>query len=113
MSTILSSTPTTVTRQLYHLLMLSTKQSLASVLLTPPVIRCLECLNHSDLSENETLNRVAAELSGLPERENFTMANFTYANSAVLSLMFQHLHNTMFHGIAVSCVPWRLNLCQV
>jgi gamma-aminobutyric acid type B receptor len=45
----------------------------------------------ADLAENETLNREAAEESGLPEGETFTMANFTYANSAVVSRMFEHL----------------------
>ena len=44
----------------------------------------------------------AAKLSGLPHGENFTMANFTYANSAVVSRMFAHLKNTSFPGITVS-----------
>ena len=48
------------------------------------------------------LNREAAKLSGLPEGETFTMANFTYANSAVVSRMFTHLQNTAFPGISVS-----------
>ena len=56
----------------------------------------------SDLAENETLNREAAEESHLPRGETFTMANFTYANSAVVSRMFEHLQNTMFPGITVS-----------
>ena len=30
------------------------------------------------------------------------MANFTYANSAVVSRMFEHLQNTSFQGITVS-----------
>ncbi|CAI7989811.1 Gamma-aminobutyric acid type B receptor subunit 1, partial [Geodia barretti] len=54
----------------------------------------------ADLAENETLNREAAEESGLPEGETFTMANFTYANSAVVSRMSEHLQNTMFPGIS-------------
>jgi hypothetical protein len=54
------------------------------------------------LIENSTLNREAAELSDLPEGENFTMANFTYANSAVVSRMFTHLQGTSFLGISVS-----------
>ena len=54
-----------------------------------------------DLSENSTLNMEAAKLSGLPDGENFTMADFTYANSAVVSRMFAHLHNTSFPGISV------------
>ena len=41
-------------------------------------------------------------LSGLPEGESFTIANFTYANSAVLSQVFRHLQNTSFAGISVS-----------
>ena len=44
----------------------------------------------------------AAKQSGLSEGEDFTMANFTYANSAVVSRMFEHLKNTMFLGITVS-----------
>jgi gamma-aminobutyric acid type B receptor len=52
----------------------------------------------TDLADN-FLNREAAEESGLPEGETFTMANFTYANSAVVSRMFEHLQSTMFHGI--------------
>ena len=44
----------------------------------------------------------AAKQSGLSEDEDFTMANFTYANSAVVSRMFEHLKNTMFLGITVS-----------
>jgi gamma-aminobutyric acid type B receptor len=52
----------------------------------------------TDLADN-FLNREAAEESGLPEGETFTMANFTYANSAVVSRMFEHLQSTIFHGI--------------
>ena len=44
----------------------------------------------------------AAKLSDLPDGENFTMADFTYANSAVVSRMFAHLVNTSFPGISVS-----------
>ena len=58
----------------------------------------------SELAENETLNREAAEESHLPDGETFTMANFTYANSAVVSRIFEHLQNTMFPGISVSCL---------
>ena len=57
---------------------------------------------HSDLAEDEELNRRASEESNLPEGETFTMANFTYANSAVVKTMFEHLQNTTFHGIGVS-----------
>ncbi|CAI8049960.1 Gamma-aminobutyric acid type B receptor subunit 2, partial [Geodia barretti] len=53
----------------------------------------------ADLAENETLNREAAEESGLPEGETFTMANFTYANSGIVTRMFEHLQNTSFQGI--------------
>ena len=52
--------------------------------------------------KNSTLNREAAELSHLPEEEIFTMADFTYANSAVVSRMFTHLRETSFLGISVS-----------
>ena len=65
---------------------------------------CVTCerVNGSDLAENETLNREAAEESGLPEGETFTMANFTYANSGIVTRMFEHLQNTSFQGITVS-----------
>ena len=57
---------------------------------------------HTDLAENETLNREAADQSNLPEGETFTMANFTYANAAVVLRMFEHLQNIVFPGISVS-----------
>ena len=57
---------------------------------------------HTDLIDNDIFNSEAAELSGLPEGEDFTMANFTYENSAVVSRMFMHLQNTSFPGITVS-----------
>ena len=56
----------------------------------------------TDLNENSTLNREAAEQNHLLKGENFTMANFTYKNSVVVSRMFEHLENTMFDGISVS-----------
>ena len=59
-------------------------------------------LYYTDLVKNSTFNREAAELSDLAEGDNFTMANFTYANSAVVSQMFSHLQNTSFLGITVS-----------
>lgn len=55
-----------------------------------------------DLAENETLNREAAEQSDvIPAGQKFTMDNFTYANSVVVSRMFEHLKNTNFPGITV------------
>ena len=53
----------------------------------------------TDLIEDSKLNSEAAKLSNLPEGEEFTMANFTYANSAVVSRMLEHLKNTDFLGI--------------
>ena len=58
--------------------------------------------NDSDLAEDEELNREAADQSDLPEGETFTMANFTYANSAVVTRMFEHINNTPFQGLSVS-----------
>ena len=55
----------------------------------------------TDLIKNSTFNREAAELSNLAEGENFTMANFTYDNSAIVSRMFTHLQSTSFPGITV------------
>ncbi|CAI8020636.1 Gamma-aminobutyric acid type B receptor subunit 1 [Geodia barretti] len=52
----------------------------------------------TDLAD-DFLNREAAEESGLPEGETFTMANFTYANSGIVTRMFEHLQNTSFRGI--------------
>ena len=63
---------------------------------------CIIMNDISELAENETLNREAARLSGLSDGETFTMANFTYANSVVVSQMFEHMENTMFRGISVS-----------
>ena len=56
---------------------------------------------HADLIENDTVNSKAAKESGLPEGANFTMADFTYANSVVVSRMFTHLQTTSFPGISV------------
>ena len=67
----------------------------------------------ADLNENSTLNREAAELSGLPEGENFTIANFTYANSAVVSQVFRHLQHTSFAGISVSIIAERISARQL
>jgi gamma-aminobutyric acid type B receptor len=53
-----------------------------------------------DLIKNDTVNSKAAKESGLPEGANFTMADFTYANSVVVSRMFTHLQNTSFPGIS-------------
>lgn len=58
--------------------------------------------NCTDLNGNSTLNREAAKISGLSEEEIFTMANFTYENSVVVSQMFKHVNNTLFSGISVS-----------
>ncbi|CAI8057390.1 hypothetical protein GBAR_LOCUS31275, partial [Geodia barretti] len=49
----------------------------------------------TDLAD-DFLNGEAAEESGLPEGENFTMDNFTYANSGIVTRMFEHLQNTSF-----------------
>ena len=56
---------------------------------------------HADLIKNDTVNSKAAKESDLPEGANFTMADFTYANSAVVSRMFTHLQTTSFPGISV------------
>ena len=73
------------------------------------------CIYHSyyyaDLIENDMLNREAAKQSGLPEGETFTMAKFTYNNSAVVSRMFTHLQNTSFLGISVSMTYMLLMIC--
>ena len=57
--------------------------------------------NSTDLIENSTFNEEAAKLSDLPEGENFTMADFTYANSAIVSRMFTYLQSTSFPGLSV------------
>lgn len=67
-------------------------------------IQCCNTLRifNTDLSENDTLNRRAAEESYIPENDTFTMANFNYNNSVVGLKMFEHMSNTMFPGITVS-----------
>ena len=66
------------------------------------LFRLMSIYNFADLSEDSTLNREAAKMSGLPEGENFTMDKFSYNNSVVVSQMFRHLENTFFSGISVS-----------
>ena len=56
----------------------------------------------TDLNEDSALNREAAEQNELLKGEDFTMANFTYNNSVVVSQMFEHLKNTTFDGVSVS-----------
>ena len=59
--------------------------------------------NLTDLRTNRELNQEAAQLNeDIADGENFTMANFTYSNSVVVSQMFQHLQNTSFPGLSVS-----------
>ena len=48
------------------------------------------------------MNREAAEMSGLPKGENFSMDKFSYNNTVVVSQMFKHLEKTSFPGISVS-----------
>lgn len=57
---------------------------------------------YTDLKVNQTLNREAGEQSGLLEGEEFSLANFTYSNSAVLRRMVHNLNKTNFLGITVS-----------
>jgi len=45
----------------------------------------------------------AAQEAGLLPGEDFTLANFSYANSVVAERMFHHLENPGFLGITVSC----------
>lgn len=59
-------------------------------------------INFSDLRNNQTLNKEAAQEAGLPDGEIFSLANFTYSNSAIVKNMFYHLNNTEFQGITVS-----------
>ena len=60
-------------------------------------------LIHIDLNDsNQTLNREAGKQAGLEEGENFTLANFSYSNSAILQRMFHHISSTDFLGITVN-----------
>ena len=63
----------------------------------------------TDLAD-DFLNSEAAEESGLPEGETFTMDNFTYANSGIVTRMFEHLKNTTFRGIGVSLCSYYLHV---
>ena len=57
---------------------------------------------HSDLELDQTLNKQAANASGLPHGTKFTMANFTYSNDVVAKAMFRNLGDTNYQGITVS-----------
>lgn len=57
---------------------------------------------YTDLKANQTLNREAGQQLGLLEGEEFSLANFTYSNSAVLRRMVHNLNKTNFLGITVS-----------
>ena len=61
----------------------------------------LHFLSYIDFKEIQTLNMVAAQEAGLPPGEDFTLANFSYANSVVVERMFHHLKNPGFLGISV------------
>ena len=56
----------------------------------------------SDLKLDPFLNEQAANASGLPYGEKFTMENFTYSNNVIATTMFKHLNRTNFQGITVS-----------
>ena len=57
---------------------------------------------NADLVNNQTLNEEAARQASLPDGETFTLANFSYTNSAIVGRMLYHLINTDFLGITVS-----------
>lgn len=56
----------------------------------------------SDISSDRRLSQKAAKEAGMSEGEVFTLAKFSYANSAIVKRMFKHLNNTDFLGVTVS-----------
>lgn len=63
---------------------------------------CTWLLIHLDLETDPIFNEEAAQESGLSDEEVFTLANFTYSNTAILKRMYYHINNTDFLGITVS-----------
>ena len=58
--------------------------------------------NDAELRNDSKLNMEAAREAGLPEGEEFTLANFSYSNSVIVQRVFHYLNNTNFQGITVS-----------
>ena len=58
--------------------------------------------NDAELRNDSKLNMEAAREAGLPEGEEFTLANFSYSNSVIVQRVFHYLNNTNFKGITVS-----------
>ena len=56
----------------------------------------------TDLKTDSALNREAGKQAGLEEEDRFTLANFSYSNTAILQRMAYHLNQTDFLGITVS-----------
>ena len=56
----------------------------------------------AELKENTTLNSKVWDTTGLRGNGTFPLHYFTYNNTALLNVIFQHLHKTNFSGVTVS-----------
>ena len=56
----------------------------------------------AELKENSTLNTKVWDAAGLRGNGTFPLHYFTYNNTALLNVIFQHLHKTNFSGVTVS-----------
>ena len=56
---------------------------------------------HVDLESNATLNKMAADASGLGQP--FALDNSTYNNSVVQRMMMDALHSLDFNGVTAEC----------
>lgn len=56
----------------------------------------------TDIENNSELNGKAREEAGLTS--SFRIENFTYNNSAIVEVLFNHLERTQFQGITVCYV---------
>ena len=64
-------------------------------------ISSLSSPENLDLANNDTLNELAANASGIPPGQAFRLEHFTYNNSIVLEVIFGHLQETDFLGLTV------------
>ena len=56
----------------------------------------------AELEENSTLNSKVWDAAGLRGNGKFPLEYFSYNNSALLDVIFQHVQETDFTGITVS-----------
>ena len=56
----------------------------------------------AELKENTTLNTKVWDAAGFHGNGTFPLHYFSYNNSVLLNMIFQHLHKTNFSGVTVS-----------